>query len=499
VLNSNRQRGQNAPAVFPSLFTSLDNAAFSVAKTQNTSPTGSVLRTKTPSSRSGRFTEPGKPVLAGSLFPIAPAEQHASQKAVPAMVVASGGPVKALRNRPQTEEIPPQLQFTDSLSAGDTADALPGEQGLSATSSIVMPGAHPHDPIPYPTEDAEYTLSAAEDEDGLSENSLSAYEFLIHPQSRTRTATTGAAEAGGGMSGEDTPVRAPSTTLGNPAAVEEPPSKNIVGSTQPSTTAAHTQAELARAVRNQASANPAGGTMWGSAASIGIGSVQASKVTLPRASLLASPGTGTGAGGRVKTPAAPDDIRLGSPRSAQTTHRKTLSAKQTPSGVGWSGIPAAPSSTAEMRGSALSTSVKINPVSAPSPPVKVRPLAKTGTTQNPRHSVARVVGATPGAPVVTSVGSGDGSNPAWTSEQVWRVDYGSVDSIGGDIASTPSVLLQGGEYVAGGLNAANIHNGSFVSSGQGQGVAFISPSGMNASIDLIPQSTSVHMGETAFD
>jgi hypothetical protein len=105
-----------------------------------------------------------------------------------------------------------------------------------------------------------------------------------------------------------------------------------------------------------------------------------------------------------------------------------------------------------------------------------------------------------GAPVVASVGSGDGSNPAWTSEQVWRVDYGSVDTIGGDLASTPSVLLQGGEFVVGGLNAKNAHSGTFVPVGQEQGVALVRTGGMNASVDLIPpQSTSVHMGETAFD
>jgi hypothetical protein len=476
--------------VFPSLFTSLDNAAFSVAKTQTTSPTGSVLRTKTPSSRSGRFTEPGKPVLAGALFPIAPAEQHASQKAVPSMAVTSGQN-KSPRGRARAEEQP--LQFTDSLSAADAVDALPGEQGLSATSSIVMPGPHPHDPIPYPTDDG-YTLSAAEDEDGLSENSLSAYEFLIHPQSRNQTAAAGAVTDGGAPI-EETPVRAPSTTFGNPAAAEEAPSKSNVTLTYASTTAGNKPPEAARAARNQAVANSGGTTMWGSATNIGIGNVQTSKVTLPRASLLASPGGG--GSGRGKTPAAPDEIRLGSPRSAQSTTRKTLSAKETPAGVGWTSIPAAPSAGSEMRGSALSTSVKINPVSAPSPPVKVRPVAKTGVSQNPRHSIARTVGATPGAPVVTSVGSGDGSNSAWTSEQVWRVDYGSVDSIGGDIASTPSVLLQGGEFVAGGLNAANALNGSLVSGSQG--VAFVRAGGMNGSVDSIPQNTSVHLGENAFD
>jgi hypothetical protein len=416
-----------------------------VAKTQALAPTGSVLRTKTPQSRSGRIVEPGKHVLAGAL--LSPAEQHASQRTRPGLVLVSSSPPKSAAQRVRSGGAPAPPVFDDSLSFRHSLEALP--PSVSAHDSVVE--VPPHGELAIsPNLDGSYQPSAAEDQDGLREDSLSAYDFLLNPDASQLQ-----------MGPLDT-TRPDSDPVLNPR------------NNEPVVTVAPSMSSPR-------------GPLWGSAASIGHTTLN-SKVhpasvlqNAPRASLLPSPAQ---AAVNMRVKDSPSQARK--PTSASKTKESAVRAVEL-------ALRAEAVVSGEMKGFALTGSVKTTAVPTPSPPVVSRPpmVAKTAVANTgARPSVARM------SPAAAARGAGTkrDKDASWTAEQVWQRSYGSVeDHVSGAVASTPSVLLQGGEFV---LPQGEETMGAAGSRGKSRGIAVV---GLQGSVDSLPANNSKNLGENAFD
>jgi hypothetical protein len=388
--------------------------------------------------------EPGKPILAGAL--LSPAEQHASQRTRPGLVLVSSSPPKSAAQSARSGAAPAPPVFEDSLSFRHSLEALP--QSVSAHDSVVEVPPHGESAI-IPNLDGSYQLSAAEDQDGLREDSLSAYDFLLNPdasQVYMGPLDTGAPDSGAGLSPRNDET-------------------------------------VATAVPPMSSPR---GPLWGSAASIGHTTLN-SKVhpasvlqNAPRAPLLPSPAQ---AAENMRVKGSPSQARK--PTSASKTKESAVRAVEM-------ALRAEAVVSGEMKGFALTGSVKTTAMPTPSPPVVSRPpvVAKSAVVSTgARPSVARM------SPAAAARGAGAkrDRDASWTAEQVWQRSYGSVeDHVSGAVASTPSVL-QGGEFM---LPVNEEMGGVAGSRGKSRGIAVV---GLQGSVDSLPANNSKNLGENAFD
>jgi hypothetical protein len=337
--------------------------------------------------------------------------------------------------------------FEDSLSFRHSLEGLP--QSVSAHDSVVEVPAHGESAI-IPNLDGSYQPSAAEDQDGLREDSLSAYDFLLNPDA--------------------------SQLQMGPLETTRPDSGAVLDS--------RNDAPVPEATPPMSSPR---GPLWGSAASIGHTTLN-SKVhpasvlqNAPRASLLPSPAQ---AAENMRVKDSPSQARK--PVSASKTKESAVRAVEL-------ALRAEAVASGEMKGFALTGSVKTTVVPTPSPPVVSRPPAvakSTVASTGGRPSVARM------SPAAAARGAGTkrDKDASWTAEQVWQRSYGSVeDHVSGAVASTPSVLLQGGEFM---LPVNEEMAGVAGSRGRSRGVAVV---GLQGSVDSLPANNSKNLGENAFD
>jgi hypothetical protein len=334
--------------------------------------------------------------------------------------------------------------FEDSLSFRHSLEALP--QSVSAHDSVVEVPAHGESAI-SPNLDGSYQPSAAEDQDGLREDSLSAYDFLLNPDaSQVQMGPLETARPDNGAMIDprnDAPVPAATPPMSSPR-----------------------------------------GPLWGSAASIGHITLN-SKVhpasvlqNQPRASLLPSPAQ------------AAENMRV---KDSPSQARKPTSAKESAVRAVELALRAEAVVSGEMKGFALTGSVKTTAIPTPAPPVVSRPpvVAKSAVANTGAWpSVARMSPAS----AARGAGSKRDRDASWTAEQVWQRSYGSVeDHVSGAVASTPSVLLQGGEFM---LPVNEERTGVAGSGGRSRGIAVV---GLQGSMDSLPANNSKNLGENAFD
>jgi hypothetical protein len=446
-----------------------------MAKTQAAAPTGSALRTKTPQSRSGRFVEPGKPVLAGAL--LSPAEQHASQRTRPGLVLVSSSPPKSAAQSLRSGGAPAPPVFEDSLSFRHSLEALP--QSMSAHDSVVEVPPHGESVISLNL-DGSYQPRAVEDDNGLREDSLSAYGFLLNPDGSYKPSAVE----------DDNGLREDSLSaygfLLNPDASQV--QMGPLETARPGSDAMlnpRNDASVAAATPPMSSPR---GPLWGSAASIGHTTLN-SKVhpasvlqNASRASLLPSPAQAA-ENMRVKDSSS----QARKPTSASKTKESAVRAVEL-------ALRAEAVVSGEMKGFALTGSVKTTAMPTPSPPVVSRPpvAAKTAAANTgARQTVARM---SPAA-AARGVGTKRDRDASWTAEQVWQRSYGSMEEhVSGAVASTPSVLLQGGEFM---LPVNEEMVGAAGSRGKSRGIA--AAVGLQGSVDSLPANNSKNLGENAFD
>lgn len=484
-----------------------------MARTQVATPAGSVVRAKTPGGSkrptSSQFSQ-------SSGYRLSPAEVHSSQRQHPPGLILQSSPSRSGTVRLAAG--PPE--FEDSLLSG-TADShgpisssgIRGDMGIPLPADSAIGEAQSRYPQYEGVGVAEtgsiaaaaavYTPLAVEDEDGLSEASLSAYDYLIRPAGAQELVAPAPVSAGSavneqsftGIAIQDTTIVASSDTTSRPRVtiVRE----NVDLSPQPTVP-----------VTDGSPRTQSRGSMWGSAARIGHTSMNAKlnpSAGLPstaRTSLLV-----TAAGnGRLKTPGS----RGGSPRvPSRQSHSAEAGRQGFPQGPGSTATPTAGDAisrvdlllraeavaSGEMKGFALMGSVRTAPVSTPTPPIKARPSLRGTGNMNSQRSAGtgqvRTGGASSHHPAEDNYSTSSSSNAVWMATQHSNND----GLIGGTVGNTPSVLLQGGEFFLEEESSVVNHSG-----GNFPAEVLLSedykPMG---SVGSYPQNNSANLGENAFD
>lgn len=548
IKSYSRHRGQAPPTTFPSLFTTLGAADFTVLRQQSVSPTGNALRTKGPPAGAG--FRPGS-----------------ARNAIPVQA-ASALPALSVHNTPGGERRP-RMTMQDSLDADEL-------QSLSADLPSV------HDAVAHPQVDTyaplvsvspgalepqdDYIVGGVlDDENGLDEKSLSAYEYLTHPHtSHSHSVMLGEGEPldgtptkfGAGtrantgtvtanVSHSHTPQRKASFSIhppiglgdkvieaGVPFVKVRAPVEIVYAAETPVTTTVTTATVGMTAVNSAAatglpaqataatlsgnSANISGGasgnTKWGSAASIRSAAITHPKVVSSLAAPLNSParpvahnpllspqaagpaGASAGATASASTAAATTAAKSSGAQTKAT--RKTL-APDAATSIAQARLENNHSREAEKPDPVRSVDILFRAegiVNGDIAPFSATGSVRTGGIPVPTPPVkARPITTTAATPRKV-VEKGAEKRDIRTEERdakVWQKDYSSMESSSG-------IMLQSGEFVS--------EKGGSVLAWDGQGAALLegqvfvkSVVDIQGSVDSLPLNLSRNLGENAFD
>uniref|UniRef100_A0A7S3M7Y4 Uncharacterized protein n=1 Tax=Spumella elongata TaxID=89044 RepID=A0A7S3M7Y4_9STRA len=442
-----RQRGALPPTTFPSLFSSLGNGEFTVLSTLQSQPDGqSVLSYLPPTSPSGRVlrssggTRHSAELNAQGLF-VAPSGQ-AKQHRIP-LEFSLNDELKSLSQEDYGE---PSVDLTNTIRSihNDTS----GVRSYHSHTSVNELLASSHNSILQhirSTPDAGYSIGGAEEDVGLDTHSLSPYEFLLNPPiTEGQENDTCATEA-------VNPHAPSSDKVITPGMVPVRPSVAIV----------HAPAEVNTSAQHNTPARPKSrSVMWGSSANIHTNLNPLQRETSFNATKL------TSVSGKEPS-AAPVSPRKSVVNNVPATSpavpkRKSMTASrevsQNPRNSGSNAVDSIRKMDVIARADEIihannATSaggvnnVRTGMVPNLSPPIISRPAHANPPSNAGAHNKAPRRSVTDKNPASTAAHNPSQAVPDVDTSAIWRSNYPNSDSAGHDIAATPSILLQPGEYV----------------------------------------------------
>eukprot|EP01032_Pedospumella_encystans_P013397 gene13397-15425_t len=450
-----RQRGALPPTTFPSLFSTLDNGEFTVLSTLQSQPDGqSVLSYLPPTSPSGRVlrssggTRHSAEFNAHGLF-VAPSG-HSKQHRIP-LEFSLNDELKSLSQEDYGE---PSVDLTNTIRSihNDTS----GVRSYHSNTSVNELLASSHNSILQhirSTPDGGYSIGGAEEDVGLDTHSLSPYEFLLNPPlTESQENIDGAAEA-------VNPHTSSSDKVITPGMVPVRPSVAIV----------HAPAEVNTSAQHNIPSRPKSrSVMWGSSANIhtnlnplqreaSFNATQLSSVSAKEPSAVpASPRKSVVNNVPATSPAVPKRKSMTTSREVSQIPRnsgsKTENIRKMDVIARADEIIHANNATNASGGV---NNVRTGMVPNPTPPAISRPAHANPSSNTGAHNKAPRRSVTDKNSASTAVNNPSQAVPDVDTSAIWRSNYPNSDSVGHEVAATPSILLQPGEYVPSGQNFPN--------------------------------------------